>query len=219
MTSQKTRLYAGAAAAMAIAAGLGFGLARMTAPKPPAPAEASKSPAKSTLELDGPTIKTAGIEIVPVSFGNLDSEILSQATVGASPEGQAVLTARANGAVTRIFKRLGDPVRAGEIVALVESREAAQIAADRSVANAKAALARQVLGREKRLYEQRVSPRQDFETAQAEATAADAEARRAASAAGAARVTRDGRSVAVASPISGRVTASTASLGAYVQPE
>jgi cobalt-zinc-cadmium efflux system membrane fusion protein len=130
-----------------------------------------------------------------------------------------VLTARAAGAVSRIFKRLGDPVRAGETLAVIESREAAQIAADRSVAAARANLAGKVLDREKRLYEQRVSPRQDFEQAQAEAAAAQAEAHRAQVAAGAARISTDGRGVLVTSPISGRVMAAPAHLGAYVQPE
>jgi cobalt-zinc-cadmium efflux system membrane fusion protein len=121
--------------------------------------------------------------------------------------------------VAQVTKRLGDPVRAGETLALVESREAAQISADRSVASTKAELARKVLARERRLYEQKVSPRQDYEAAQAELAAAEAEARRAATAAGAASVSRDGRYLAVTSPISGRVTAMAASLGAFVQPE
>jgi len=75
------------------------------------------------------------------------------------------------------------------------------------------------LAREKRLFEQRVSARQDYEQAEAEAAAANAEATRARAAAGAANVTADGRGVVVASPISGRVTASSVSLGAFVQPE
>lgn len=87
------------------------------------------------------------------------------------------------------------------------------------MATAKADLARKVLAREKRLYEQKVSPRQDYETAQSELVVAEAEARRAATAAGASGVSRDGRYVAVISPISGRVTSMAASLGAFVQPE
>jgi cobalt-zinc-cadmium efflux system membrane fusion protein len=64
-----------------------------------------------------------------------------------------------------------------------------------------------------------VSARVDLERAEAEAAAANAEARRAHVAAGAANVTRDGRGVIVASPISGQITAQQASLGAYVQAE
>ena len=129
------------------------------------------------------------------------------------------MTARAGGAVTRVFKRLGDPVRSGEALAIVESRDAAQIAADRTAAGAKATLAQRNLARERYLYGQKVSPRVDLETAQAEAASAAAEARRASVAAGAANVTSDGRGVVVASPIGGRVTSENVSLGAFVQPE
>src|SRR3546814_4508930 len=75
------------------------------------------------------------------------------------------------------------------------------------------------LARERHLYEQKVTARADYEQAQAEAAAAAAEARRAQVAAGAANVTRDGSGAIVASPISGRVTAESVSLGAFVQPE
>lgn len=73
--------------------------------------------------------------------------------------------------------------------------------------------------RERRLYEQRVGARQDLEAAQASLAAAEAESRRAVAAAGAADISPDGRYVRVVSPINGRVTAMSVSLGAFVQPE
>jgi cobalt-zinc-cadmium efflux system membrane fusion protein len=200
----------------------GFGLAKCTASKPAPTASAEHE--EEAAHLDGikvtpQAIQSAGIGVTTVSAGGLSSEILAQGTVVATPSGQAILTARAAGAVTRIFKRLGDPVKAGETIALIESRDAGQISADRASAKARANLAQLNLAREKSLYEQKVSPRIDYEQAQAEASAAQAELRRTDAAAGAARVTGDGQSVAVASPIAGRVTASTVTLGAFVQPE
>jgi cobalt-zinc-cadmium efflux system membrane fusion protein len=209
-------------AAVVIAVGVGFAAAKFSAPKPPAEAPAAEKPATpgvETLTMGSERLTASGVLVQPVATSGLAAEIVAQATVEAEPSGQAVLTARAAGSVARITKRLGDPVRAGETLALVESREAAQIAADRSVASTKAALARKVLAREKRLFEQKVSPRQDYEAAEAEVAAAEAEARRAATAAGAAAVSSDGRYVAVTSPITGRVTAMGANIGAFVQPE
>jgi len=219
MTQDRTRLMAGVTAAVLLAAAGGYGIAKLT--DRPAPVEATRNEGATAgaVALSPQAIAAAGIVVQPVASGGLAGEVLAQATVTGAPGGQAVLTARAAGAVTRIYKRLGDPVRAGEVLAVVESREAAQIAADRSVASAKATLAQRSLAREKSLFEQRVSPRVDYEQAQAEAQAASAEARRAETAAGAARVTADGRGVVVSSPISGRVTAASASLGAFVQPE
>ncbi|MDH7640270.1 efflux RND transporter periplasmic adaptor subunit [Sphingomonas oryzagri] len=220
------RLLGGVAAAVLVAALGGFSVARCTSTpatttqateakggdeKPTAPAD--------TVLMTAQAIKEAGISTETIAQGGLGSEIVAQASVTASPTGQAIVTARAGGAVTRVFKRLGDPVRAGEPLAIVVSRDAAQIAADRSAAAAKAVLANKNLARERYLYDQKVSARVDYDSAQAEAAAAAAEARRARVAAGAANVTADGSGVVVASPISGRVTAQTANLGSFVQPE
>jgi cobalt-zinc-cadmium efflux system membrane fusion protein len=157
--------------------------------------------------------------VAPVASGELDSVILASATVEATPDAEAVLTARAPGTVSRIMVRIGDPVRAGQTLALVESRDASQIAADRAAASARVSLAARQLARERGLFAQGVSPRADFESAQANLAVAQADARRASAAAGAARVTGDGRSVAIVSPISGRVTSETANLGQFVAAE
>src|SRR3546814_11821119 len=82
-------------------------------------------------------LAAAGIQTEVASPGTFGSEILAQATVAAPPEGRSSLTARADGAVTRIFKRLGDPVGAGETVALPESRDAAALVTERAAAPAR----------------------------------------------------------------------------------
>src|SRR3546814_6002931 len=101
-------------------------------------------------------VQTCALPIYP---GGLGAEIVAQATVSASPQGEAIVTARAAGAVTRLMKRLGDPVRAGETLAIVESRDAAQFAADRTAAAAKSTLAQKALAREQYLFRQKVSAR------------------------------------------------------------
>ena len=75
--------------------------------------------------LDQSRLAAVGIQTDTVAAGTLGSEIIAQATVEPSPQGSASLAARADGAVSRILKRLGDPVRAGEAVAYLESRDAA----------------------------------------------------------------------------------------------
>lgn len=221
MTENSKRLYAGAAIALALAAGAGFGIARLTQPAAPAAepaAEKAEAPGDSVaITADG--IKASQIAVAPAAAGELDAAIAASATVDSTPDAEAVLTARAAGTVTRIFKRIGDPVRAGETIALVESRDASAIAADRNAAAARVRLAEQQLAREASLFKQGVSPRADYETAQANLAVARAEAGRASAAAGAARVASDGRSVAVVSPISGRITSATGTLGTFVSAE
>jgi cobalt-zinc-cadmium efflux system membrane fusion protein len=209
-----------AVAALAAAGGGGFSLAKLTAASPtPAEANEPKAAQPMSIVLDPARIAASDVGVQAVAPGGLADEVVAPAAITAEPGGQASLTAHAAGAIARIGKRLGDPVRAGEVVALVESREAAEIAAARRAAQAKAELARKAYAREARLYEQKVSARRDMETAQAELAAAEAEAHSAAVAAEAAAVSSDGRYVRVVSPIAGRITAMTASLGAYVQPE
>jgi cobalt-zinc-cadmium efflux system membrane fusion protein len=221
MTRDTRVLYAGAAGAVLVALGLGYGFARITGPKPVAVSEEATAPATANgaIAMTAAEIVTSQIKVETVAAGGVDAEILAPGTVSAAPGGQAVLTAGAAGTVTRIYKRLGEPVRAGETVATLVSRDAAAIAAERGVAQAHAQLARQQAQREQRLFEQGVSARQDYEIAQANQLTADAQARAANLAAGAARVSADGRSIAVVSAVSGRLTAAPATLGAYVQPE
>lgn len=166
--------------------------------------------------LDQAKLASIGIQTETVAAGTLGSEIIAQATVEPSPQGSASLAARADGAVSRILKRLGDPVRAGEAVAYLESRDAATFAAERAAARARAQLARAAYARENRLYNARVTARQDLEAARAALAEADAEARRTQTAASAAGISSDGRYLILTSPISGRVTAASVQLGAFV---
>jgi cobalt-zinc-cadmium efflux system membrane fusion protein len=166
--------------------------------------------------MDAARAGSAGIVTEVVQSGTLGAEILAQGVVAPAPDGEAVLTARADGAVVRLTKRLGDPVAAGEAIAWLESRDAAALSAERSTASARVALARSTYERERRLFEAKVTARQDFEAARAALAEAEAEMRRSQSAASASKVSGDGRTLAVTSLISGRVTKADARLGAYV---
>src|SRR3546814_8467244 len=167
--TEKNRFYAGAATALALAVALGFGIAQLTgsdAPAPEAPAKAEAAPSNEVvISADG--ISLSQIGVAPAAGGELDAAIPAAATVETTPDAVAVLTARAPGTVTRIFKRIGDPVRAGETLALVESRDASTIATDRDHAHARERLAPRQLEREKKLLGQGVSPRADYEIADA----------------------------------------------------
>lgn len=221
--NDKNRLYAGAAIGLVAAAALGFGAARLTGPETVAASAVAPTAVTSGptdfLAINQQTIDTSQIGIAPAQSGELDAAIPASATVEAAPDADAVVTARAPGTVTRIFKRIGDSVRNGDTLALVESRDASQIAADRSSAAARVTLASRQAARERSLTAQGVSPRADYEAAQANLAVAQADARRASAAAGAIRLAADGRSVAVISPISGRVTTAVANLGQYVAAE
>jgi cobalt-zinc-cadmium efflux system membrane fusion protein len=168
------------------------------------------------VEMTPARLQASGIRTTRIEAGSLASEIIAQATVAAPPEGQALVTARADGAVVRINKRLGDPVTAGETIALLESREAAALIAERNAARARERAAHASWSREERLFRQRVTSREALEAARAAHDATEIEVRRAEVAVQAAGVTGDGRSLAVRSPISGRITEVNSQLGAFV---
>lgn len=216
-----------AAMAVAIAAALGFGAARLLAPDSAVPAAApavaaapaEASPLGGEVKIPAEYLKVAQIAVEPVADRGLQAEIPTAGTVTAAPGSEAVIVSRAAGNVVRINRQLGDSVKAGDVLAQVESLEAATMAAERNTASARAELARKAFAREKTLFEQGVTPRQDMEAAQAALAVAEAESRRAAAVARAANLAGDGTSIAVISPIAGKVTAQEVTLGGYVQPQ
>lgn len=219
--TDRNRWVAGVAA-IAIAAGAGGLLIGQSMSDQPA---ATEQPAAKAEEEHGPEgfipmtaekMAATGIAVERVESGSLAGEILAQATVTAPPEGQALLTARADGAVVRINRRLGDPVSAGQTVALLESREAAAFVAERNAAAARAQAARAAAAREQRLFNAKITARQDLEAAIAARQTAEADLQRANAAVSAAGVVGGGRYLAVRSPISGRITEVDTQLGAYV---
>jgi cobalt-zinc-cadmium efflux system membrane fusion protein len=218
-----------AAGLAAVAAALGFGAAHWTAARSvPAAAPVAPAPKASPAQagagiadvaIPADYLKVANIVVEPVASGGLEAEILTTGTVSAVPNSEAAIVARASGNVSRVLRQLGDTVRAGDVLAQVESQEAATMAADRQVAAARAELARKNYARESSLFQQGVTPRQELEAAHSALAVAESEAQRANAVARAAQVSADGRSVAVRSPIAGKITGESVTLGGFVQPD
>lgn len=228
ISTEKKTLWAGVAAAALVAGVAGVLIGRSagdsagsaeTAATPkaePSGADGDAKPREGFVEVSATRLQASGIQTTTIEAGSLATEIIAQATVVAPPEGQALITARADGAVVRIDRRLGDPVGAGETVALLESRDAAAFVAERNAAAATAQAARAAAARERRLFNARITARQDLEAAEAARAQAEAELQRTQAAVQTAGVTGNGRHLAVRSPISGRITEVDTQLGAYV---
>jgi len=229
--SRRTAIWPLVVGAAAVAGALGFGAAHLLAARhapvttAPAALAASKAPAAAAdsaqpeIKIPAEYLAAANIAVEAVGSGGIEAEILTAGTVVAPPNSEAIIVARASGSLTRVYRQLGDTVRAGEALAQVASMEAATMAADRSVANARVDLARKTFARESSLFAQGVTPRQEMEAAQSALAVAQSEAQRASLVANAAHVSADGKSVSVVSPIAGRITAQTAMLGGFVQPQ
>jgi cobalt-zinc-cadmium efflux system membrane fusion protein len=68
-------------------------------------------------------VDKAGVEVEPVWTGPVVEVVSANGEVTYDPTRTARLSARAPGTVFRVFKQVGDPVRAGELVVLVEAAE------------------------------------------------------------------------------------------------
>lgn len=171
--------------------------------------------AGKALTISNAQLANSGIALHTIKMGGI-VEVIVPATVETTPTGSARLDARADGTIRKILKTHGDYVRVGETVAIIESSQAALYSSDIAMANARLSQAQAAYEREKRLYDAKVTARQDLEAAQAQMAIARADYKRAKNTANAAGVTGNGNMIAVTSPIAGRVTNTPALLGSYV---
>ncbi|WP_336972270.1 efflux RND transporter periplasmic adaptor subunit [Sphingobium aromaticiconvertens] len=165
-------------------------------------------------------IADAGIEVTRPTVGGAAGAIEIPATIEGDPEGVQVVSASIGGRLVALTRNLGQSVRRGDTVAIVESREAASLKAEIEAARARAALAQSNLRREQRLFAERVSPEQDLVAARTAATEATialrlAQQQLSATGGGGGALNR----ITVRSPISGQVIARSAILGQQVSAD
>jgi cobalt-zinc-cadmium efflux system membrane fusion protein len=140
----------------------------------------------------------------------------------ANPEALAMLGARTTGRVLRALVREGDRVRAGQTVALISSSEVAKLRGEHAAMQARAASARENAARLRELFLQRLGSEQEAVTAEAEATAVEAErdasARTLRGLGAPAGSGQDSSLVPLVTPIAGTVVQLDAAAGQMIEP-
>ncbi|KQS04983.1 hemolysin D [Sphingomonas sp. Leaf357] len=172
---------------------------------------------KDAVTLTARQIADAGIEVAIPTVGGVAGALEVPALVQADPQGLQIVSATIGGRLVALTRNLGQPVRQGDALAVIESREAASLNAEVQAARARLALAQSNLRREQRLFDERVSPEQDLLAARTAATEAGIALRLAqqqlgATGGGGGALNR----IAMRSPISGQVIARPATLGQTV---
>lgn len=162
-------------------------------------------------------IAEAGIEVVRPTVGGVAGAIEVSATIEGDPQGVQVASAAIGGRLVSLTRNLGQSVSRGDVLAVIESREAATLRGDIEAARARLTLAQSNLRREQRLFAERVSPEQDLIAARTAATEASialrqAQQQLAATGGGGGALNR----ITVRAPISGQVVARSATLGQTV---
>lgn len=198
------------------------GLTACGSSKSEAPAEKASSaersnPSPMTIVLSARQIADAAIEVVRPTVGGVAGAIELPAMITGDPQRVQIVSASLSGRVVALNCNLGDTVKRGVPLAIIESREAATLQAEVEAASARANLAETNLGREQRLFDQKVTSQQDLiaaRTAAIEARIALRLARQQVSATGGGGGALN--RIGVKAPISGAVIARLATLGQTV---
>ncbi len=142
-------------------------------------------------------------------------------TVTFDPERVAAVGARISGRVSRILKFPGDPVKAGDVLAEIESADLGQAQSAVLAARAHVEAANANEKRESQLAEAKVSSQRDAELARATAASARADlhaAEQRVRALGGNSASREIGILSVTSPIPGKIVESHVSRGQSVEP-
>ena len=126
---------------------------------------------EGVVTLGADQIATAGVQVGRPIIGGAGT-IELPAIIEGDPQGTQVVSAAIAGRVVALTRNLGQSVGRGQTIAVIESREAAQIKGEVEAARARLQLANSNLAREQRLFAQRVSPEQDLIAARTAATEA-----------------------------------------------
>ncbi len=218
--SKTTRYVLVAVAAVAVAGGVAYGVLHKSTP-------AFAEPPRDVPYMDGKWIRysaayaqRAKLEFAAAEAASLTPVVNVTGTVTFDPERVAAVGARISGRVRRILKFPGDPVKAGDTLAELESADLgqAQSAVLATRAHAEAATANEK--RENQLAEARVSSQRDAELAKATAASARADLHAAEQ-----RVRALGGNLgneigvlSITSPIPGKIVESHVSRGQSVEP-
>jgi cobalt-zinc-cadmium efflux system membrane fusion protein len=159
-------------------------------------------------------IAAAGIELTQTVIGGGTSAIQAAALVDSDPNGTRLVAVPIEGRVVALTKNLGDYVRRGETLAVIESREAASLQADVEKARSRLKLADVTLKRDRDLNKRGFRPKGQLDISQAAYEQAVTDLRMASQQVAASGL-RGGNlnRIAITAPIGGRVIARNAVLG------
>ncbi len=127
-------------------------------------AEEPKKPESSEglVHLSESQLKQFGVETAPAGPGRIRIEVVLPGEVSLNADRVAHVVPRVAGVVRDVRKNLGDTVRRGEVMAVLESRELADSTAALLAARERVSLAQSNFAREEHLWQKKISPEQDY---------------------------------------------------------
>ncbi len=114
------------------------------------------------IELTPEEIRQIGLETAVASPGTVDIHINLTGEIRVNQDRMAHVVPRVEGVVTEVNKKLGDTVKAGEVIAVIESRELADAKAGYLAAVERCEMAKLSFDREEKLWKEKISSEQDY---------------------------------------------------------
>ena len=188
------------------------------APEPNAEVAHDEAAEDTVVTLDSTAQRLAGIELLTAGTAATDA-LVANGTITFDANRVSVISPRAEGRIVSVRADLGQQVRAGAVLALLESSEVGQTRGELERARASVDVARRNYEREKRLFEQSISPQREMLEAEAEYRSAQADYNSALASLRALGASRgEGATFGLVSPINGAIVERNANPGQIVGP-
>ncbi len=114
--------------------------------------------------LDPEALRSAGIEVETAGPARIRTLLDLPGEINLNQNRLAHVVSRVDSVVTAVYKNLSDPVKKGEVIAVLESRELADLKGGYLASLKRQDLARATFEREKRLWQAKISAEQDYLT-------------------------------------------------------
>jgi len=108
------------------------------------------------------TAKVAGIELRTAGPAKIRSTLQLQGEIQFNQDRVAHVVPRLAGVVVKAAKNLGDQVKKGELLAILESQALADLKSEHHATQTRLEMARGTFDRERRLWEEKISAQQDY---------------------------------------------------------
>lgn len=114
------------------------------------------------LKLTADQINAAGIEVVMAAARPMRTSVSFPGEIRFDEDRTSHIVPQLAGFVEKVNANLGETVRKGQVLAVIASQDISQQRSDLNAASKRLELARVTLGREKALWEEKISPEQDY---------------------------------------------------------
>jgi membrane fusion protein, heavy metal efflux system len=118
--------------------------------------------AEARIRMDAAAMKNAGIELRTAGPAKIRSALQLQGEIQFNQDRVAHVVPRLAGVVVNSAKNLGDSVKKGELLAVLESRTLADLKSEHLATQTRLDLAQGTFEREQRLWQEKISAQQDY---------------------------------------------------------